>query len=46
MRGLLPAFGVLAAVQMMVVSTLDGLTRPGYDETRNWVSQLSLGADG
>jgi hypothetical protein len=45
-RGSLPAFGVLAAVQMIVVSTWDGLTRPGYDETRNWVSQLSLGADG
>ena len=42
----LPAFGVLAAVQMIVVSTLDGLTRPGYDETRNWISQLSLGANG
>jgi hypothetical protein len=45
-KRLLPAFGVLAAVQMIVVSTLDGLTRPGYDETRNWISQLSLGADG
>ena len=45
-RRVLPAFGVLAAVQMIVVSTLDGLTRPGYDETRNWVSQLSLGAHG
>jgi len=45
-RRLLPAFGVLAAVQMIVVSTLDGLTRPGYDETRNWISQLSLGPHG
>lgn len=45
-RRTLPAFGVLAAVQMIVVSTVDGLTRPGYDATRNWVSQLSLGADG
>ena len=45
-RRLLPAFGALAAVQMVVVSTVDGLTRPGYDETRNWVSQLSLGAHG
>lgn len=45
-RRWLPAFGVLAAVQMIVVSTLDGLTRPGFDGTRNWVSQLSLGADG
>lgn len=49
MRGikrLLPAFGVLAAVQMIVVSTVDGLTRPGYDQTRNWISQLSLGPGG
>lgn len=45
-KRLLPAFGVLAAVQMIVVSTVDGLTRPGYDETRNWISQLSLGPDG
>lgn len=45
-KRLLPAFGVLAAVQMIVVSTLDGLTRPGYDETRNWISQLSLGTNG
>ncbi|MFC7529253.1 DUF998 domain-containing protein [Actinoplanes sp. GCM10030250] len=46
MKRLLPAFGVLAAVQMIVVSTVDGLTRPGYDETRNWISQLSLGPGG
>jgi hypothetical membrane protein len=45
-RRLLPAFGVLAAVQMIVVSTWDGLTRPGYDDTRNWISQLSLGTNG
>jgi hypothetical protein len=45
-KRLLPAFGVLAAVQMITVSTLDGLTRPGYDETRNWISQLSLGTNG
>ncbi|RSM44524.1 hypothetical protein DMB66_52235 [Actinoplanes sp. ATCC 53533] len=45
-KRLLPAFGALAAAQMIVVSTLDGLTRPGYDETRNWISQLSLGANG
>jgi hypothetical protein len=31
---------------MIVVSTVDGLTRPGYDETRHWISQLSLGPDG
>ncbi|MET3425090.1 hypothetical protein BJ973_004302 [Actinoplanes tereljensis] len=42
----LPAFGVLAAVQMIVASTVDGLTRPGYDQTRNWISQLSLGPGG
>jgi hypothetical protein len=46
MKGLLPAFGVLAAMQMIVVSTVDGLTRPGYDPERNWISQLSLGPDG
>jgi hypothetical protein len=45
-RWVLPAFGVLAAVQMIVVSTVDGLTRPGYDETRNWISQLALGEHG
>ncbi|MEU4690848.1 DUF998 domain-containing protein [Actinoplanes sp. NPDC023714] len=39
-------FGVLAAVQMIVVSTVDGLTQPGYDVSRNWVSQLSLGPGG
>jgi uncharacterized protein DUF998 len=43
---LLPAFGVLAAVQMIVASTVDGLTRPGYDPARNWISQLSLGPGG
>jgi uncharacterized protein DUF998 len=46
MKGLLSIFGTLAAVQMIVVSTVDGLTRPGYDPARNWVSQLSLGPDG
>jgi hypothetical protein len=45
-KRLLSAFGVLAAVQLIVVSTLDGLTRPGYDETRHWISQLSLGEYG
>jgi hypothetical membrane protein len=45
-RRALPIFGVLAAVQMIVVSTVDGLTRPGYDETRNWISHLSLGEHG
>lgn len=42
----LPFFGVLAAAQMIVVSTVDGATRPGYDATRNWISQLSLGPGG
>ncbi|WP_239132906.1 DUF998 domain-containing protein [Paractinoplanes durhamensis] len=46
MSRLLPAFGVLAAVQMIVASTVDGLTRPGYEQTRNWISQLSLGPGG
>ena len=46
MKGFLPAFGALAAIQMIVVSTVDGLTRPGYDTTRNWISQLSLGPGG
>jgi hypothetical membrane protein len=45
-KRMLPAFGVLAAVQMIVVSTVDGLTRPGYHPMRNWISQLSLGPDG
>jgi hypothetical membrane protein len=45
-KRLLPAFGVLAAVQLIVVSTVDGLTRPGYDPARNWISQLSLGPGG
>ena len=43
---LLAAFGALAAVQMIVVTTVDGLTRPGYDTARNWISQLSLGPGG
>ncbi|WP_246613809.1 DUF998 domain-containing protein [Paractinoplanes bogorensis] len=42
----LPVFGVLAAVQMIVVCTVDGLTRPGYDPARHWISQLSLGPGG
>lgn len=42
----LAAFGVLAAVQMIVVSTVDGLTRPGYDPMRAWISHLSLGEHG
>ncbi|MDR6320275.1 hypothetical protein J3R03_004471 [Actinoplanes couchii] len=38
--------GVLAAAQMIVVSTVDGLTRPGFDMTRQWISHLSLGEHG
>ena len=41
-KRLLPAFGVLAAVQMTVVSTLDGLSRPGYDGTRKPASPTSI----
>ncbi|MEU8664809.1 DUF998 domain-containing protein [Actinoplanes philippinensis] len=42
----LPFFGVLAAVQMPVVTTVDGLLRPGFDPTRQWISHLSLGEYG
>jgi hypothetical protein len=42
----LPYFGALAAVQMIVVSSVDGLTRPGFDPMRQWVSHLSLGEHG
>jgi hypothetical protein len=40
------AAGAVAAVQMIVVAGLDGATRAGYDSSRNWVSQLSLGPGG
>ena len=33
----------VAAVQITVVSLVDGATRPGFDPWRNWVSQLALG---
>ncbi|MEV4279170.1 DUF998 domain-containing protein [Actinoplanes xinjiangensis] len=46
MTRVLPAFGALAAGQMLVVSTVDGLLRPGYDPMRNWISHLSLGEHG
>jgi hypothetical protein len=45
-RRALPAFGALAAVQLIVVSTVDGLTRPGFDPMRQWVSHLALGEHG
>lgn len=40
------ATGAVAAVQMIVVVTVDGALRPGFDVNRNWVSQLSLGPQG
>ncbi|MBM2618295.1 DUF998 domain-containing protein [Actinoplanes sp. LDG1-06] len=36
----------VAAVQMSVFVTVAGLLRPGYDSSRNWISQLSLGPGG
>jgi hypothetical membrane protein len=41
-----PAFGVLAAAQMIVFVTIAEAIRPGYHATRNWISQLSLGPGG
>jgi len=38
--------GAVAAAQMVLVSVVDGATRPGYDPVRNWVSQLALGPRG
>ncbi|WP_250030146.1 DUF998 domain-containing protein [Paractinoplanes maris] len=43
---MLPLACVLAALQMIVFVTVAGLTRPGYDPSRNWISQLSLGPGG
>jgi hypothetical protein len=43
---MLPFFGALAALQMIVVSTVDGLLRPGFDPMRQWISHLSLGEHG
>lgn len=40
------AAGAIAAAQMIVVVTVDGALRPGFDVNRNWVSQLSLGPQG
>lgn len=40
------ATGVVAAVQMITVVTIDGALRAGFDVNRNWVSQLSLGPQG
>jgi hypothetical membrane protein len=41
-----PAIGVAAVLLLILVSTLDGLTRPGYSLTRHWVSHLALGDRG
>lgn len=38
--------GPAAAVLVIVVVTVDGATRTGYDPWRNWVSQLALGPRG
>jgi hypothetical protein len=38
--------GVAALGLMAVVTTADGLTRPGYSTTRHWISHLSLGDRG
>ncbi|MBL7260041.1 DUF998 domain-containing protein [Paractinoplanes lichenicola] len=43
---LLPLGCAVAAVQMIVFVTAAGWLRPGYDSSRNWVSQLSLGPHG
>lgn len=40
------AAGLVAAVQMIVVTLVDGGTRPGYDPWRQWVSHLALGERG
>ncbi len=38
--------GVAAVVLMVVVTTVDGLTRPGYSTVRHMISHLSLGGRG
>jgi hypothetical protein len=40
------AGGAVAAAQMVVFVSVAGVTRPGYDPRRNWISQLSLGPGG
>jgi hypothetical membrane protein len=35
--------GVAAVVIMILVTTVDGLTRDGYSPNRHWISHLSLG---
>jgi hypothetical protein len=40
------AGGAVAAGQMVVFVTVAGALRPGYDSSRNWISQLSLGPGG
>jgi hypothetical membrane protein len=46
MRRWMLAGGVLGAAQMIVFATVAGALRPGYDASRNWISQLSLGPGG
>src|SRR5262245_455172 len=38
--------GAVAAGQMVGFVTVAGVVRPGYDPSRNWISQLSLGPGG
>lgn len=38
--------GQVAVVTMIVVTTVDGLLRPGYSVSRHWISHLSLGDRG
>jgi hypothetical membrane protein len=38
--------GPLAAAQMIAFVTVAGALRPGYEPSRNWISQLSLGPGG
>lgn len=40
------AAGLVAAVLAIVVTVVDGATRPAYDPWRHWVSHLSLGDRG
>jgi hypothetical membrane protein len=38
--------GLLAPTWLIVVTTVDGATRPGYNPWRHWVSHLALGGRG
>ena len=46
MRRWLLVGGAAATVQMVVFVVVAGALRPGYDSSRNWISQLSLGPGG